>query len=70
MDITLSDNQVKQLSSTISINDVLNWIKKDFNNYAEFLNDELLNQEITKFEYEKELILIEKMKKDHRKEAL
>lgn len=70
MDITLSDNQVKQLSSTISINDVLNWIKKDFNNYVEFLNDELLNQEITKFEYEKELILIEKMKKDHRKEAL
>ena len=70
MDITLSDNQVKQLSSKISINDVLNWIKKDFNNYVEFLNDELLNQEITKFEYEKELILIEKMKKDHRKEAL
>ena len=69
MDTTLSDSQVKQLSLSISINDVLNCIRKDIKGYLEFINDELKNNEITQAEYEKELMLIERLKNEHREEA-
>lgn len=69
VDTKLSDKQTKQLSLAISLNDVLNCIKKDLNSYLKFLNCELNNQEITRDEYKKELQLIENMKKENREEV-
>lgn len=66
MDIQLSNNQVKQFGLAVSINDVLNCISNDYDNYLQFLNEELDNQQITKEEYKKELCLINKLKKNYR----
>ena len=68
MDTTISDSQIKQLSLSISINDVLNCIRKDFDKYLRFLNEELQNNEITQAEYEKELLLIDRLKNQQREE--
>lgn len=62
MDVQLSNNQIKQFSLAVSINDVLNCISNDYDNYLQFLNEELDNQQITKEEYNKELLLIDKIK--------
>ena len=62
MDIKLGNEQIKQLSSALSINDVLDCIKNNSQSYLQFLNDELENKQITKTEYNKELILLEKLK--------
>lgn len=62
MDVQLSNNQIKQFSLAVSINDVLNCISNDYDNYIQFLNEELDNQQITKEEYNKELLLIDKIK--------
>ncbi len=64
MDTTLSDSQIKQLSLSISITDVLNCIKKDYDSYLNFLREELKDNEITNDEYKKELLLIRKLKKE------
>ena len=63
MDILLSDNQIKKLSLSISTNDVLDYIKKDYNNYLKYLEEELSNNKITKKEYKEEIISIEKINK-------
>lgn len=62
MDIELSNKQIKQLALTISIDDVLGLIMKDYNGYLEFLDKELKNSEITEQEYKRELKLIEILK--------
>ena len=62
MDVQLSNNQIKQFSLAVSINDVLNCISNDYDNYIQFLSEELDNQKITKEEYNKELLLIDKIK--------
>lgn len=63
MDILLNDNQIKKLSLSISTNDVLDYIKKDYNNYLKYLEEELSNNKITKKEYKEEIISIEKTNK-------
>lgn len=63
MDILLNDNQIKKLSLSISTNDVLDYIKKDYNNYLKYLEEELSNNKITKKEYKEEIISIEKINK-------
>lgn len=65
MDTTLSDSQIKQLSLSISMTDVLNCIKKDYDSYLNFLREELKDNEITKEEYKKELMLIKKLKDEY-----
>ena len=70
MDITLSYSQVKQLSLSISITDVLDCIRKDYNSYLEFLNNELKDNEITEEEYKKELHLIKKLRSNESKEEI
>ena len=62
MDIELSDKQIKQFALVVSLNDVLECIKKDINSYLLFLNNELENNEITEVEYNNELKLIERLK--------
>ena len=64
MDMTLSDSQIKQLSLAISVNDVLNCIRKDIDGYLLFLKEELKNSEITITEYENELKLVERIKNE------
>lgn len=64
MDIILSNNQIKQLSLSVSINDVLDCIKKDYDGYLKFLDEELKKNKMTKKEYQDELILIEKLKNE------
>lgn len=68
MDMIFSDSQIKQLSLSISIVDVLNCIKKDYDSYLKFLDNELKDNEITNIEYEKELMLIERLKSEQREE--
>lgn len=63
MGILLNDNQIKKLSLSISTNDVLDYIKKDYNNYLKYLEEELSNNKITKKEYKEEIISIEKINK-------
>ena len=60
MGILLNDNQIKKLSLSISTNDVLDYIKKDYNNYLKYLEEELSNNKITKKESKEEIISIEK----------
>ena len=62
MDIELSDKQIKQFALVVSLNDVLECIKKDINSYLLFLNNELENNEITEVEYNTDLKLIERLK--------
>lgn len=68
IDTTLSDSQIKQLSLSISINDVLDCIRKDCDGYLKFLNEELENQEITECEYRKEIELIMQLKNEQKGE--
>lgn len=68
MDMILSDKQIRQLSLSISIIDVLNCLKKDYDSYLKFLDKELKANEITKVEYEKELMLFERFKSEQREE--
>ena len=63
MGILLNDNQIKKLSLSISTNDVLDYIKKDYNNYLKYLEEELSNNKITMKEYKEEIISIEKINK-------
>lgn len=63
MDVKLSDKQIKQFSLTLSVDDVLNCIMKDIDSYMNFLNAELECKAITQEEYEKELLLINKLNK-------
>ena len=69
MDISISDRQIKQLSLSISITDVLDCIRNDYDSYLEFLNNELNDNEITEEEYKKELHLIDKLKSNSRNEV-
>ena len=62
IDKTLNNNQIKKFSLTISIDDVLNCIKKDYDGYLNFLNEELKDNAITLEEYNKELMLIDRLK--------
>lgn len=62
IDIELSDKQAKQLSISITIDDVLSCIKKDIDSYLNFINLELENKEINEEEYKKELKLIASLK--------
>ena len=62
IDTTLNNNQIKKFSLTISIDDVLNCIKKDYDGYLNFLNEELKDNAITLEEYNKELMLIDRLK--------
>lgn len=64
MDIKLSDSQIKQLGLALTINDVLDCIKKDCDSYLTFLNQELKNKEITSEEYKKEINLLNKLKNE------
>lgn len=63
MNIHLSNSQIKQFSLAVSINDVLNCITNNYDNYLQFLKEELYNQQITKEEYDKELLLINILRK-------
>lgn len=63
MNIHLSNSQIKQFSLAVSINDVLNCITNNYDNYLQFLKEELYNQKITKEEYDKELLLINILRK-------
>jgi hypothetical protein len=63
MNIHLSNSQIKQFSLAVSINDVLNCITNNYDNYLQFLKEELYNQQITKEEYDKELLLINRLRK-------
>ena len=69
MDISISDKQIKQLSLSISITDVLDCIRNDYDSYLEFLNNELNDNEITEEEYKKEWHLIDKLKSNSRNEV-
>lgn len=62
IDTTLNNNQIKKFSLTISIDDVLNCIKKDYDSYLNFLNEELKDNAITLEDYKKELMLIDRLK--------
>ncbi len=64
MNMHLSNSQIKQFSLAVSINDVLNCISNDYDNYLQFLNKELDNQQITKEEYNKELLSINKLREE------
>ncbi len=64
MDTKLSEKQIKQIGLAISIDDVLNCIKKDYDGYITFLNQELKEQEITNEEYKKEISLLNKLKEE------
>lgn len=61
-DIKLNNNQIKQFSLALSVDDVLNCIRKDYDSYLNFLNEELENDEISEEEYKREIMLIEHLK--------
>ena len=46
IDIKLNNNQIKQFSLALSIDDVLNCIRKDYDSYLNFLNEEFENNEM------------------------
>lgn len=69
MDIKLNHNQIKQFSLALSIDDVLNCIIKDYDGYLNFLNEELENENINQEEYNRELLFVEELKKNERKEV-
>lgn len=69
MDIELTNNQIKQFSLSISITDVLDCIKKDYDSYLNFLNEELENNNINQEEYNRELLFVEELKNNERKEV-
>ena len=55
MDISLNTNQIKQLSLSISIIDIVDYIKNNSNDYLKFLEGELESNSITNEEYQKEI---------------
>lgn len=69
IDIKLNHKQIKQFSLALSVDDVLNCIRKDYDSYLNFLNEELQNNEITKEEYNRELMLIQHLKLHEREEV-
>lgn len=69
IDIKLNHKQIKQFSLALSVDDVLNCIRKDYDSYLNFLNEELQNNEITKEEYNRELMLIQHLKLNEREEV-
>lgn len=62
MNFELSDKQIKQLSQALSIDDVISCIKKDYQSYITFLNQELKDNEITEEEYKREISIIKQFK--------
>lgn len=69
MDIELNYNQIKQFSLALSVDDVLNCIRKDYDSYLNFLNEEFENNEISEEEYNRELMLIQHLKLNKREEV-
>ena len=69
IDIKLNHKQIKQFSLALSVDDELNCIRKDYDSYLNFLNEELQNNEITKEEYNRELMLIQHLKLNEREEV-
>ena len=61
MDISLNTNQIKQLSLSISIIDIVDYIKNNSNDYLKFLEDELESNSITNEEYQKEIDAYKKL---------
>lgn len=69
IDIKLNNKQIKQFSLALSIDDVLNCIRKDYDSYLNFLNEEFENNEISEEEYKRELMLIQHLKLNEREEV-
>lgn len=69
IDIKLNNNQIKQFSLALSIDDVLNCIRKDYDSYLNFLNEEFENNEISEEEYKREIMLIEYLKLNESEEV-
>lgn len=67
INVHLSDIQAKQLSISISMEDVLNCIKRDVDSYLSFVNEEYKNGEINEEDYQSELRLIDNIKTDYTK---
>lgn len=61
MNIQINNNQIKQMSLNISKNDVLNFISNDYDSYILFLYNELNNNQITREEYNEELLSIDSL---------
>lgn len=61
MDIRLSNNQIKQISSSLSINDVLNCIYSNYDDYIKFLEKELEDNKISRNDFEEEIKTIKKL---------
>ena len=61
MDISLNTNQIKQLSLSISIIDIVDYIKNNSNDYLKFLEGELESNSITNEEYQKEIYAYKKL---------
>ena len=70
VDTSLSSDNIKQLSLSISITDVLDTIKKDYKNYLDFLKNEYENNKISKTEYEQEKIILQELINSERKEMI
>ena len=62
MDVKLDNEQIKQLSIALSINDVLDCIKKNYDSYLKFLEEELKSNKISLAEYNNELTTLDKIK--------
>lgn len=62
MDIKLQNKQIEQLSLALSVDDVLNCIRNNYDDYINFLNGKLKTNEITINEYNKELNLVNNLK--------
>ena len=61
MDISLNTNQIKQLYLSISIIDIVDYIKNNSNDYLKFLEGELESNSITNEEYQKEIDAYKKL---------
>ena len=61
MDISLNTNQIKQLSLSISIIDIVDYIKNNSDEYLKFLESELESNSITNEEYQKEIDAYKKL---------
>lgn len=61
MDISLNTNQIKQLSLSISIIDIVDYIKNNSDDYIKFLESELESNCITNEEYQKEIDAYKKL---------
>lgn len=55
MDIKLQNKQIEQLSLALSVDDVLNFIENNKNDYLLFLNEELESKNISLKEYNNEI---------------